>query len=91
MDETSAALRIAQRISPSKKSEMDYKLSEDRIHERDHEPMMALALLRWQEEKEKESQLNITDDLWDSPDETLKTSTYVTAPLVNVAAELKRD
>ncbi len=89
MDEISA-LRIAQRISPSKYSEREYKLSEDRIHERDHERRMARALLSWQEEKEKESQLNITDDSWDSPDETLMTSTFVTAPLANTDADMKR-
>ncbi len=65
-------------------------MSEDRIHERDHERRMAQALLRWQAEKEKETQLNITEELWDSPDETVTTATYVTAQM-DTLEKLKRD
>ncbi len=89
LDETSA-LRVAQRVSPAKYSERDYKMSEDLIHERDHERRMAQALLRWQAEKERETQLNITEELWDSPDETVTTATYVTAQL-DAPEEIKRD
>ena len=90
MDEISA-LRIAQGISPTKYSEREYKMSEDRIHERDHERRMARALVRWQEEKEKGFHNHITEELWDSTDEARTTSRYETAPAASLIDELKRD